>query len=58
MQTTIETKPATHKEMTTGVSGSGKTIYHVVTVCNVTGRWIHKETFKTLAEAKSWFKWA
>ena len=57
--TTAETiKPATHKEINEGVSGSGKTIFLVNTVNDVTGQWLHTERFQTLAEAKSWVKFA
>ena len=58
MTTTKTTKPANHKEIKEGVSGSGKTIFLVNTVCDVTGQWIHTERFQTLAEAKSWVKYA
>jgi hypothetical protein len=51
-------KQTTHKEITEGVSGNGSTIYLVVTVCDLTGRWIHTERFTNKAEAASWAKWA
>lgn len=58
MTTQTTTKPATHKEITEGVNGSGKTVYLVNTVCDVTGRWIHTERFNTKSEAESWVKYA
>ena len=45
-------------EIKEGINGSGETKYMVVTVERGTGRWIHTEDFKTLAEAKNWIKWS
>ena len=46
------------REIREGVSGSGNTIYLVVTACAKTGQWIHSETFRSKSEAECWMKWA
>ena len=46
-----------HKELHTGVNGSGNTVYLVVTV-NAQGQWVWIERFDSKAEAESWLKYA
>ena len=46
------------KEIHEGLTGNGVKCFLVVTVDALSGRWIHTETFGTLAEAKSWKKYA
>ena len=47
-----------HKELVTGLNGSGHRTWFVVTVQTATGIWIHREGFDTEAEAANWLKWA
>jgi len=63
---TMETKQthktrSTHKEIITGISGKGNTMWLVVTIwddASGNGRWAHREDFDTEAEAKSWLKFS
>jgi len=41
-------------EIIESVAGNGSTQWSVVTINADTGRWIWKEDFTTLAEAKAW----
>jgi hypothetical protein len=55
--TALEGRRTSHKEINTGLSGSGKTVWMVCTVC-VNGSWKHVERFDNEAEARHWMKWA
>ena len=57
MMTATETRTPRHTELHEGISGSGNTVWMVVTVRDSDGSWFHVEKFTSKAEADNWMIW-